>query len=699
MQKSFRFNKVEVWALVLALTIFMGPALASAAPWKFGVMSDTQWPTSPDSKNPNVAVNVARHLNQEFINKGVKFVIQVGDLTDTGGTNNINLDVRATFAQDLYNAGIGFYPLRGNHENTASNAVRFQQIFPQTGAISANACTNNNHITSPDYLVGTTMYGPQANTNGTFCIGSNFASESTMEGLTYSFDVENARFVLIDQFTKPAGTAKSNLDATDVTWIGSQFSSRPANTHGFSFAHKGLVTENHADNMFNSTNPTNSQASKDLMESFMQNLATAGVRYHMGGHDHMHNRAIISSPNTGSYKVQNLIAASDSYKFYIPPVQATFNGQSAFRNLETPIAQELFTVGYYIFTVDGSKVTVDYYAMPNGCGGDCDQTYDVIPYAGNTPTNYNSPWVGLVTFANPVPFTKHDTFGYSLNGKEVLVAQSGSYALTDDTTKAIANGETGYKGTTAAILSGTNGSTGKDYNLRALTKSVNTGWAPATAGLASDIFTLWGMQDSLATSLTPQAAAPTYNNYTYVDPDTTKTDTFTLSVSYDATGLTTEQLQSGLFGLATKDAAGNWVNALNKNVGGTPNFVYGSWNASYGLGTYGVDTATKTAWAVINHNSDFAVTSLVGTQNTGFVYSRATKLYTGTLTITNNSPTALAGVALSNLTAGVTLNNASGTHNGDPSISFSLAPGASIGIPLQFSNPSNTKINFTAVTF
>ena len=75
----------------------------------------------------------------------------------------------------------------------------------------------------------------------------------------------------------------------------------------------------------------------------------------------------------------------DSYKFYIPPVQATFNTQLAFRTLEKPISQEIFTVGYYIFTVDGPKVTVDYYAMPNGCGGDCDETYDVIPYAGQHP--------------------------------------------------------------------------------------------------------------------------------------------------------------------------------------------------------------------------------------------------------------------------------------------------------------------------
>ena len=142
---------------------------AFATPWKFGVMSDTQWPTSPDNKNPNVAVNVIRHINQEMINKGVKFVIQVGDLTDTTGTANINMDVRATFAQDLYNAGVGFYPLRGNHESSGPNAVRFEQIFPQTQSGTNNLTPN---------MVSTTIYGAQAVNPGTFSVGGNFATES-----------------------------------------------------------------------------------------------------------------------------------------------------------------------------------------------------------------------------------------------------------------------------------------------------------------------------------------------------------------------------------------------------------------------------------------------------------------------------------------------------------------------------------------
>ena len=93
MKQLFCFK--TVCALVLAM--FVAAASASAAPWSFGVLSDTQWPNSPDNKNPNsVAVNVINYVNQEFINYGVKFVVAVGDVTDNGSI--LALDTRATFA-------------------------------------------------------------------------------------------------------------------------------------------------------------------------------------------------------------------------------------------------------------------------------------------------------------------------------------------------------------------------------------------------------------------------------------------------------------------------------------------------------------------------------------------------------------------------------------------------------------------------
>jgi hypothetical protein len=555
MKKLFSFKKTYALALTLALVMFIGVVAASAEPWKFGVMSDTQWPNSPDNKNPNVAVNVINHLNQEFINNKVKFVVQVGDLTDNG--SNESLDIRATFSQALYNAGIGFYPLRGNHESSKAGAIEFQRLFPQT----QNGVNNQTPL---DALVTTTFYGtPPANTGTAFAVGSNFASSSAdFAGLTYSFDYKNARFVLLDQFTPPSGASHSVLDATQVNWVGTQFSDPNRPQHAFVFGHKHLISENHADTLFGSNPSANPSG---LQDTFMANLFNNGVHYYMGGHDHMHNRAIVTSPD-GYSKVQNIITASDSYKFYIPqnpsndtkyniPANGITNGP---RELE--ISQELFNVGYYIVTVDGPRVTVDYYASPNGCNGDCDETYDVIPYT----------------------FTKHESFGYSLNGKEFLVAQGQPYTIVQDS----------FSGTTAQILSGSNGSTAADYIGRIFTKTVDTGWTPKTVGTpmtdqntASDILSLWGMAD-LGRS---------------------DTDVFTLSMNYDAEKSRPEHLGEGLFGLATKDADGNWINAVHNNIGGVKKFVMGAWDPSYELGTYGIDPGTHTAWAVINYNSDFAV--------------------------------------------------------------------------------------------
>ncbi len=542
-------------ALGLLLALFIGVATASAAPWSFGVMSDTQWPNSPDNKNPNSdAINVINHLNQEFINKKVKFVVAVGDVTDNGSI--LALDTRATFAQALYNAGIGFYPLRGNHESSKTAAIEFQRIFPQTQ-------TGVNNQTPADALITNTIYGPQANTNTTYTVGSNFASPSAdFAGLTYSFDYENARFVLLDQFTPPSGASHSVLTSSDVDWAGDILSDPNRPQHAFVFGHKHLISENHADTLFGGNPSANPSG---LQDEFMSKLFNTGVHYYMGGHDHMHNRAIVTSPDSNS-KVQNIIAASDSYKFYIPqnpsndakydiPANGITNGPR-----EMEISQELFTIGYYIVTVDGPRVTVDYFASPNGCNGDCDETNDVIPYT----------------------FTKHETFGYSLNGKEFLVAQGQSYANIHDS----------FAGTTAQILSGSNGSKATDYIGRVLTKTVDTGWMPKTVGTpktvkdtASDILSLWGMADL----------------------GTDQTDVYVLSLTYDPGQSRPEHLGQGLFGLAIRDADGNWINAVEKNVGGAKKFVMGPWDPSYELGTYGVDPGTHTAWAVINYNSDFAV--------------------------------------------------------------------------------------------
>jgi hypothetical protein len=237
-------------SLAWLLAIATGPASALSQSWKFGVMSDTQWIGNDDGKNPNsVAVGIINQINQEFIRSGVRFVVQVGDLTNNG--SKLALDTRATFAQALYNAGIGFFPLRGNHDASQAAALEFQRVFPQTR-------DGRNNATPADALVTTDDYGPPpSNTGSLFAIGAGFSSPTMptgLAGLTYSFTYNDTRFVLLDQFTRTDGTGSGSANvnnnniAEQQPWISSVLADKPASGHVFVFSHKDLICETHSDN-------------------------------------------------------------------------------------------------------------------------------------------------------------------------------------------------------------------------------------------------------------------------------------------------------------------------------------------------------------------------------------------------------------------------------------------------------------------
>ena len=94
------------------------------------------------------------------------------------------------------------------------------------------------------------------------------------------------------------------------------------------------------------------------------------------------------------------------------------------------------------------------------------------------------------------------------------------------------------------------------------------------------------------------------------------------------------------------------------------------------------------------------VTSRVSVTPSTYVYNLLTLRYLGTATITNTSAVAINAplqLLLTNLTAGVTLANATGSAIGSPYLTanVSLAPGASTVISVQFSNPANVPITYT----
>lgn len=557
-----------------------GWSAAWAAPWTFGILSDTQWRMENDGQSPNtIPAGIIKQIDREFIRHRVPFVVAVGDTVNKSSKENLN--ARARYTQGLYNAGIGFFPLRGNHDaGWEGSASEFAASFPQI-----RDGVNNATPTYDANLGVDTDIAPDPKTKTeTFRLGTNFSSPTLLlddvavTGLSYSFDYENARLVLLDQFDH-GGTKVDSTIAQQLPWINNRLAEPARPPHVIVFGHKNILGTRHRDNLLGggvvradlgdgigldlaSLSPTQQVAlvsKRAAMDCFLTNLAVYGVRYYICGHEHLHHDGFVTAPYSGT-RVRQLItqAASTNYPVPTSPVSPHL----------TSIAEETKHVGYYICTVDGPRLTIDYYSAPI-------ETDDKHNNISKTP-NLEGKW------------RKRHTIGYSLNGRDFVVLQGQSYTVVEDTTaKAASQGETGYRGTTARIIDGTNQSKGQTSTGRSLVKAINTGWAPA-AGTLSDVLTLWGMNDLGAD----------------------RTDVYVLAISLPDDVASEEEIRSGKIVLATKNAEGRWTNAVDANAEGETKFVLGPHQSGYALGTHGIDPNTQTAWAVLDYAGQFAAANV-----------------------------------------------------------------------------------------
>ena len=143
--------------------------------------------------------------------------------------------------------------------------------------------------------------------------------------------------------------------------------------------------------------------------------------------------------------------------------------------------------------------------------------------------------------------------------------------------------------------------------------------------------------------------------------------------------------------IGRQDPAGYWTNGTDEA------------QASF-------ETATALFAVASNFRAVASTISIVSSQvqvtSTGFLFSRVTQTFNGTMTVKNISGSAIAGpivVVLTNLPVNVTLANAGGTFNGSPYIVVPsvtlLSPGQSASVALRFANPGNAIINFVPVTY
>jgi hypothetical protein len=290
-----------------------------------------------------------------------------------------------------------------------------------------------------------------------------------------------------------------------------------------------------------------------LRMQILSQLGANGVDAYFSGHDHQYSRS--AAVDGQDVLLHHFVAGSNAEKYY--RFENEFNTGE-----EVGAALVSNQVGYSVVDISGPFVTFTHYAATPPASSDFAETW--------TPE-----------------WRVADRTTFSTNGDSYGIAAGESYAGLKS---GIAAGN-GFTGTEAEILAGRNidgrtVTTEPDSGpgiTQQLGNIVNFGWMAKTSGLYSDILYLGGMDDHLDDVADP----------------------FVLTLSYGDDVAVDEAMLRLMF-----QADGKWVLAADGNTEGTPLFVEGAWQAGYGLGTYGVDTATNQVWAVIDRNGQFAVAAV-----------------------------------------------------------------------------------------
>jgi predicted phosphodiesterase len=291
--------------LLLACLATPGTAMA----WKFVVMGDTR------GSNNGVNTTAVSSLANAIVAEGAKFTLVVGDLVDSGNLSYFNT-WKSTMSP-VYNAGIGVYPIRGNHdvESSGAWATAFGNGLPQNGP----------------------------------------AGEL---GKTYSFNYNNAFIVGLDEYT--------TSHQVNQPWLNGQFAANNQ-PHVFVFGHEPAFKFNHTDCLDDYQTNRN---------TFWNSIAAEGGRSYFCGHDHLYAHARIDdgdgNPNDD---LQQFITGNGGAPWH---TSGTYDGaNSPFSPV--PVFSDLNQrYGYAVVEINGLDATITYKAQPSG--GGAFTVYDSFSY-------------------------------------------------------------------------------------------------------------------------------------------------------------------------------------------------------------------------------------------------------------------------------------------------------------------------------
>jgi hypothetical protein len=291
--------KLTTLVVLVALVV---PLQAQAAPPPQS-SSLVRFVVAGDSRGDNNGINAAilSEIAQATIKEGAKFILMPGDEV-TGSSSASTLQSQLTAfrntMQPLYDAGIGVYPVRGNHD--ASSKTVWDAVFSGAYALPGN--------------------GPSGEQN-----------------VTYSFTYGNILVIGLDEYV--------NDGRVNQAWLNAQLA---ANTrqHVFVFGHLPAFSVYQQDTL--ASHPTE-------RNTFWNSLAAAGVRAYFAGHDHMYNHARLDDGDGNpANDVHQFVAGTAGAPLYT--WDGTYEGN--YGSWTPRLVYYESDYGYALVEVNGPQVTI-----------------------------------------------------------------------------------------------------------------------------------------------------------------------------------------------------------------------------------------------------------------------------------------------------------------------------------------------------
>ncbi len=272
---------------------------ASAEKWNFIITGDSR------GFNNGVHTDILAEIVQETIDQNAEFILFPGDLVNGSSTQSVlesQLNTWIDTMQPLYDAGIGVYPVRGNHETGPLAA--WHNVFSGSYALPSN--------------------GPAGEVN-----------------LTYSVAHKNVFFVGLDQYV--------NLHRVNQTWLNNQFAAN-TNPHIFVFGHEPAFAVQHSDCLDDYPTDRN---------TFWFSLRDAGCKVYACGHDHFYDHAAVDDgdANQANNVHQYIVGTAGApLRYWSPP----YTGNNGSMNVTQ--VQHVAQYGYVLVEVlDDTSYKMSWY--------------------------------------------------------------------------------------------------------------------------------------------------------------------------------------------------------------------------------------------------------------------------------------------------------------------------------------------------